>query len=86
VSGAIRNTGAAINRRNGRGPSTVAESDQSNSWQLALPKKSALHLDDRPANGCHRNSRFKADRADRNSEINGSSGVKSSRFVTVAGM
>src|SRR5258708_1719621 len=21
-------------------------------WQLALPKKSALHLDDRPANGC----------------------------------
>jgi hypothetical protein len=25
-------------------------------WQLALPKKNALSLDDRPANGCHRNS------------------------------
>jgi len=24
-------------------------------WQLALPKKNPLHLDDRPANGCHRN-------------------------------
>jgi hypothetical protein len=24
-------------------------------WQLALPKKFPLHLDDRPANGCHRN-------------------------------
>jgi hypothetical protein len=25
-------------------------------WQPALPKKIALHLDDRPANGCHRNT------------------------------
>src|SRR3954467_13440317 len=24
-------------------------------WQLALPKKIARHLDDQPANGCHRN-------------------------------
>jgi hypothetical protein len=24
-------------------------------WQLALPKNFARHLDDRPANGCHRN-------------------------------
>jgi hypothetical protein len=29
-------------------------------WQLALPKKIPLHLDDRPANGCHRNAKFDA--------------------------
>jgi hypothetical protein len=31
-------------------------------WQLALPKKFALHLDDRPANGCHRNDDWVAAR------------------------
>jgi len=47
---------AAINRRTGRGTSTVAGSDQRKTLAAGAAKKFALHLDDRPANGCHRNS------------------------------
>jgi hypothetical protein len=30
--------------------------DDKRDWQLALPKKYSAALDDRPANGCHRNA------------------------------
>jgi hypothetical protein len=56
VSGAIRDADAAINRRNGAVRTLQLEATNEKRWQLALPKKIALRLDDRPANGCHRNS------------------------------
>src|SRR4029077_17128813 len=46
---------AAINRRNGRGSNTVVGKDREINLAAGAAKKMLCALDERPANGCHRN-------------------------------